>query len=82
MKRFKVWSVEEKRYLQWHDCYYLDDEGNLWNIYYNGKLHKQTYYAKDFKDGKAMEPVGYCEAFDIMKNDLIKILEELQRSTR
>jgi hypothetical protein len=41
-------------------------------ISYDGKkLINNKYYKNDLKDTEKYEPVGYCEAFDIMKKDLI-----------
>lgn len=40
----------------------------------NGNLEKINYYANDFKNREVFEPVGYCNGFDIIKEDLKSIL--------
>ena len=35
-----------------------------------GKLERLNCYASDFKDREVFEPVGYCNAFDIIKEEL------------
>ena len=42
----------------------------------NGKLEKTEYYKRDLDDKTNFEPVGYCDAFEIMKRDLKKVREE------
>ncbi len=41
----------------------------------NGKLETANYYKKDLLDSGKFEPVGYCNGFDIMKEDLKSILD-------
>lgn len=42
--------------------------------YIDGKLQKVNYYKSDFADKEKFEPVGYCNAFDVMKADIEKLL--------
>ncbi|KAK9679516.1 hypothetical protein QE152_g40017 [Popillia japonica] len=44
-------------------------------INWDGKeLSKVSYYKEDLADKTMFEPVGYCNAFDIMKADLKRLL--------
>jgi hypothetical protein len=42
----------------------------------DGKIDKLKFYANDFRKSEVFEPVGYCKAFEIMKEDLKKIKGE------
>ncbi len=39
----------------------------------NGELKKIKYYKRDIQRSEEFEPIGYCKAFDIMKEDLKKL---------
>jgi hypothetical protein len=38
-------------------------------------LKNIKFYKEDFEDADYYEPVGFCNAFEIMKNDLNKFKE-------
>lgn len=42
--------------------------------FYENKLHKSKYSKEDFINSGKFEPTGYCNGFDIMKEDLRSLL--------
>ena len=45
---------------------------------FNGKLEKVEYHKSDFISSGKFEAVGYCNGFDIIKEDLKSILGEIE----
>ena len=46
--KFRIWSVTKKRYVQDYDYYYIDNDGDLYNIDYQGYDMVKKSLKKDF----------------------------------
>lgn len=45
---------------------------------YDGKLDAVLYYKRDFEDRKVFESVGFCNGFNVIKQDLKALIDEVQ----